>query len=217
MSSPSQGYIPLRYLQCVPKINSNIIIPAKYKVTVATLQEVVNEMYERFAKAIDDIHTIHAYDVNNLKDKINQLSTRLSEFDSEQEQAWTDQAEINNNKSDEMDELRSALRELRKPITVSSTPTSSSKKADTSRVRSGSVPGTPRTEQQVRVASDVPLEKRKQKQLNWTPAYPNHQRRTRKCIPLWLLHQQPHPQMLQLSCLGRRWCIARKTGSKKKR
>ena len=70
MSSSSQEYIPPRYLKRIPKINPNIIIPAKYKVTVATLQEVVNEMGERFAKAIDDIHTIHANDVNNLKDKI---------------------------------------------------------------------------------------------------------------------------------------------------
>ena len=62
MSSPSPEYVPPR--KSVPKINPNIIIPAKY-----------NELYERFAKAIDDIHTSHAKEVDYLKRKIYDLST----------------------------------------------------------------------------------------------------------------------------------------------
>ena len=121
MSAPRASLKAKSYLKCVPELNPDIRIPNLGRTTVAILTEMVNEMYERFALAVENIQRNHTYEIEYLKGQILEITDRLGDLD-----RWDEQAEFNLKKNDEVKDLHDLVNDLQKPTFVFAEPTPTS-------------------------------------------------------------------------------------------
>ena len=123
MSAPRASLKAKSYLKCVPELNPDIRIPSLGRTTVAILTEMVNEMYERFALAVENIQRNHTYEIEYLKGQILEITDRLGDLD-----RWDEQAEFNLKKNDEVKDVHDLVNDLQKPTFVFAEPTPTSPK-----------------------------------------------------------------------------------------